>query len=274
MDTVELNLNNLGCACINNDKSFYKKILYIDGVSCVGKTTMLEQLNKSEGISISYNDLKERCQYIYNEFSDKHNCNILQSAYNLLNIHLRPKDNCCIVDRSPLSDLWYTIIFKILECMKKEKMTSTSLLKILQKGEMKAQEELNKILFIEPYKLINEKSFHISNNNSNNDNIILKMILKDIISMYQTLVVIPHHDHVPQILKKMKIRNNGIDILDPLFIHAQIILFDSLKKYYDLPNFQFYNIDFDVKLFSDQHVKHFKFLILNLFYKQDKDLVK
>ena len=279
-----VNLNHLGCVCINNDKAFYKKILYIEGVSCVGKTTMLKQINKSEGISIFYNDLKERCHYIYNKFYDKHNCNILQSLYSLLNIHLKPKDDWCIVDRSPLSDLWYTIIFKILKFMKKEKMTSQTTMKLLQKGEIKAQEELNKILFIDPFKLMNEKSFNISNNNNNNDNdennnsnsdsIILKMCLKDIISMYHTLVIIPHHNHVPEIFEKMKSRDNGIDILDPLFIHAQIILFDTLKKYYDLPNFEFYKIDFDVKLFSDQHLKHFKSVTLNSFHKQDKDLGK
>ena len=253
-------------------KNSFSNHLYIDGVSCLGKTDMLRKIKDSEGISISYNDLSERCQYIYNNFSNKSTCNILQSAYSLLNMHLKPRYKCSIIDRSPLTDFWYSIILKVLESMKKEekKLNIYNNYSIMQKGELSAKEQLDKFLFIDPYKLSNIKNYvpNDHTNNDNNNNILLKMILKDIFFMYKTLVVIPHHYHVPQIFEKMKSRNNGIDILDPLYVHAQIIVFDNLRKYYDLPNFEFYDINSNVELFSDKHLEDFKIITLKLYEKQ------
>ena len=94
--------------------------LYIDGVACVGKTELIRRLEESQQIPSSYNDLSERSRYIYKGFLDKNNCTVSQSVFNLLNIYWEPKHECSIVDRSPLTDLWYSIILKVLHAMEEE----------------------------------------------------------------------------------------------------------------------------------------------------------
>ena len=109
-------MNLLGMTCKIN-KSHH---LYIDGVACVGKTELIRRLEESQQIPSSYNDLSERSRYIYKGFLDKNNCTVSQSVFNLLNIYWEPKHECSIVDRSPLTVLWYSIILKVLHAMEEE----------------------------------------------------------------------------------------------------------------------------------------------------------
>lgn len=88
------------------------RIWYIDGVSCVGKTTFVASLGR-EGVQLDY---AERCaQHPF--FLRKHHDHALQVLYTAsfcaqVTRAATTTPRPLLVDRSPISDVWYELIFK------------------------------------------------------------------------------------------------------------------------------------------------------------------
>ncbi|AII15805.1 HZV_115-like protein [Penaeus monodon nudivirus] len=95
-----------------------KTIVHIDGVSGVGKTTAIKYIESLHKVNCIYNDYYEitkKAPEFYCKYNNKE-LEILYVAFQFLNINtFSYPHKHTIVDRSPLSSLWYVIIFNILE---------------------------------------------------------------------------------------------------------------------------------------------------------------
>ncbi len=97
----------------------HKTIVYIDGIACAGKTTLLREFQKKNIAGVIYNDYNEMIKRVP-DFKNKHSNINLDLVYTLLGIATVNNSGSfhTVVDRTPLSSIWYNIIFKLMEKLK------------------------------------------------------------------------------------------------------------------------------------------------------------
>ncbi|UVT30813.1 HZV115-like protein [Penaeus vannamei nudivirus] len=89
---------------------------FLDGISCCGKSTVLKELERKRKINIVFNDYFEMlkvCPSFKNKANNQ-NIDIIYTLNQLRNIQKNVVYKHSIVDRSPLSSIWYNIIYKVI----------------------------------------------------------------------------------------------------------------------------------------------------------------
>lgn len=85
---------------------------YIDGVSCIGKTTFVASLG-AEGLLLDYAERRARHSFFQHKDRD-HALQVLYTASFCAKVAdaASHAQRPLLVDRSPISDVWYELVFK------------------------------------------------------------------------------------------------------------------------------------------------------------------
>lgn len=90
-----------------------KKIWYVDGVSCLGKTSFVHAANQ-HGLKLDYAERSKAVPFFCQK-AQNHVVQILYTAtfgLEVLQRAQRDHNAMLFVDRSPISDVWYELLFK------------------------------------------------------------------------------------------------------------------------------------------------------------------
>lgn len=226
-----------------------KNTLALDGTACCMKTSILRKFEK-DGYRCKYMDFKENVD-IYPDFIHKTKRSKLSYMYTIHQMtQLQYDSDVDFIDRSPLSDLWYFIIFEIFNQMKEDGGENEQLYKEL------ANAELSKFMYT-------QSEFEDIEKNNTPACPIRYNLHKNFFTKCQTLLFIPDVSHTNEILTEMTNRSNGLDILDSDFVRAQIIFFNVLYDDFKLPNIHAYRFK-DGKLFTNKQLDDITSFTINL----------
>uniref|UniRef100_A0AAU8GE02 Deoxynucleoside kinase domain-containing protein n=1 Tax=Faxonius propinquus nudivirus TaxID=3139431 RepID=A0AAU8GE02_9VIRU len=214
---------------INTLENNKQSNIYIDGVSCCLKTSIVKHL-QNLNLPTYFMDFSERIDNISPIFKTKHHDSFTQYLYTMINTQLYPTNELHIIDRSPLSDIWYYCIdFMNSQIAATPKIYSNT------EYEKLALEFLS--------------TYFITKNNTNPT--VLQEKMTEILHKFNTIIMCPNYLHAESILKKSIERANNIDILSIEYIKMQIAIFEVLNKYFDISNFYFYKFDRDEIIYSE-----------------------
>lgn len=232
-------------------------MLFIDGVSGCMKTTVLGELEK-HGYKVVYSDYAELLK-VHDMFKNKHTDQDAQIAYTLFVMGMAAEGSDVggkvICDRSPASDLWYQGVNKLIAYWDEHP------------EEPIREMQIRAIEFLDTFFI---KRSDKRRSGCNCGQIVIepklnafKVAFTKYINRYKTVVVIPTWDHIDEILEQMKKRDNKIDTMTKHYIIAQILIFDSLYKYFDLSNFHYF-VYSGKAFYTDNQLASLKNYILEL----------
>lgn len=217
-------------------------MIHLDGPACVMKTSILKNISKEyKCIFIDFSENVAR----FNNFRNKTSNPKLTLMYTLTQYAqtLEPYD---FSDRSPVTDLYYFIVYELLEFIKK------------------SNNDFHRVYAYRKFVLNHLTEFMIPKDELKNANInSIKQVLYDkMFSKYKTFFIIPSIDSIDIIYDQMVKRENGIDLLDKSFIFAQIIVFDVLRLYFNYDNFIFYEV-LKENLYTDNESVRIKDMLID-----------
>lgn len=196
-----------------------QKFWYVDGVSCLGKTTFIKSLG-AHGLKLDY---FERVQQ-YPDFTKKSDDHIMQILYTSTFCHevytsLLDRTNGnedeqdftlpLFIDRSPVSEIAYELLFKHFN-----------------------DEEVFESTFAHLEKL-------------------------DMFAKYPTIFLIPHIDHAQKIVEQMEKRGSNLDRKDKNYVEKQIVVFGRIaNRFAAHPNVRVMNISKDLDIYSEEYFSY------------------
>lgn len=195
------------------------KMISLDGLACTMKTSILHKLaSKYKCLFIDFTENINRMEV----FKTKANNPKITLIYTMLQFAYT-KDLYDFSDRSPITDLWYFIIYELVGFIE------------AAQNDFNRKFAYNRFVYDRLCEfLIPKEQLHLKNQDR------VKVVLyENMFSKYKTLFIVPHLECVDIILEKMKERNNGIDVLKTNFIFAQIIFFNVLEQHFNYDNFMF-----------------------------------
>lgn len=195
---------------------------FVDGVSCVGKTTFVQD-KKEYGMMLDY-DVRSKTTPFFRQKAEDHIIQVLYSSTFSLELmqRLRQLDaagtalpdrndpdydkRVLLCDRSPISDIWYELLFKSYQDAER---------------------------YEQAFSWIEQR---------------------DIFATAPTIFVVPDIAHAPRIAKQMAIRQNGIDHICEDYIVQQIRVFEAVTNRFERhPNVRVIRIAADREMFTPSY---------------------
>ncbi|QLI62370.1 HZV_115 [Dikerogammarus haemobaphes nudivirus] len=211
--------------------------LFIDGVACCLKTSLLKKLN-SNNFKCGFLDFTE-CIELYPKFADKAKSTVLTFIYTHLQIAQVKDVDMDFSDRSPITDLWYFIIFELYNKIKEDEKTN-------QRDTIENYRKFIRSKLVDFIALPDDRD-------NNKMTKLQSLLYTHFFTQFPTLYLIPKIKHIPDIVQQMKIRNNGIDLICEDYVLAQILVFSEIIETYQIPNSYIYNFDTDT-IYSDSEL--------------------
>lgn len=192
---------------------------HLDGVACTMKTSILQSLqDKYKCLFIDFTENINRMEVLKNKASSPK----ITLIYTLLQFSYT-QDLYDFSDRSPITDLWYFIIYELMEFVERSH------------NDFNRKFAYNRFA----YNSISEFLIPKEQLGKPNQDKVKMILYEKMFSKYKTLFIVPHLDSIDVIFEEMKKRNNGIDVLKTNFIFAQIIFFNVLEQHFNYDNFIF-----------------------------------
>jgi hypothetical protein len=201
------------------------RIWFIDGVSCLGKTSFVHDAN-SNGLKLDYAE-RTGITPFFRQKATSHIAQILYTATFGLEVIRRidelrglglvkrtelqttavtASDSTLYVDRSPISDIWYELLFKHYDDQEKYEQTFAWIDQL------------------------------------------------DVFASLPTVFIVPDACHAARICEQMRVRSNGLDCLSVDYVLQQINVFDRvIERFGHHPNVRVIRIGPDQRIFSEEY---------------------